>query len=127
MEWESAYERTWEVIQENKGVLETSAAQTQRRNKLVLDAQADSTIRRGMHRHLILLIDLSKAMLDSTDMKPSRLVAMLQTTELFIEEFFEENPIAQLSVLLCRNGGVEKLTDLRGLKTIFEKIIIPFY
>jgi transcription initiation factor TFIIH subunit 2 len=96
-------------------------------------------VRRGMQRHLFLVVDLSQAMDDALDMKPSRLAVTLKIVEVrarassrpacttrshltcacvplqsFIKEYFEQNPIAQLGVVIMRNGGAEKLSELGG-------------
>lgn len=67
-----------------------------------------------MHRHLFLIADFSKSMQDNTEMKPSRISVTLRVAEAFIMEYFDQNPIAHLGVIITRNSIAEKLTELGG-------------
>jgi len=71
-------------------------------------------VRRGMHRHLFLIVDFSKAMEDTSEMKPSRISVTLRVAEAFIMEYFDQNPIAHLGIIVTRNSIAEKLTELGG-------------
>jgi transcription initiation factor TFIIH subunit 2 len=68
---------------------------------------------RGIIRHLVLVLDLSEAMLEK-DMRPNRFLVMLRTTVDFIRDFFEQNPISQLSVLGMYDGKCIRVSDLSG-------------
>ena len=70
-------------------------------------------VQRGIIRHLILLIDMSNSMLE-TDLKPNRLRLTLNTVGFFIKQFFSQNPISQLALLITRDGLAQRLTDLSG-------------
>jgi transcription initiation factor TFIIH subunit 2 len=48
------------------------------------------------------------------DLKPSRFLNALKMLQLFIEEFFDQNPISQLGVILLKNKRAEKLSELAG-------------
>ncbi|KAH3743116.1 TFIIH subunit [Pelomyxa schiedti] len=72
-----------------------------------------SAVQRGMHRHVFLVIDFSKSM-NEIDMKPSRITVAVNACIAFIKEFFAQNPISQIGVIITRNGISEKLTDLSG-------------
>lgn len=111
--WETEYERTWETIQEDdsgtlKAVVEDGGERTRRRR-----TDAQQRIRMGMMRHLFLVVDLSSAM-EQKDLRPSRLGCTLKVVENFILEFFDQNPISQLGVIVTRNSRAEKITDLGG-------------
>lgn len=67
---------------------------------------------------MFLILDFSKAMNDSTDMKPTRLSVTLRAVEAFIREFFDQNPIAHLGVIAMRDSVAEKLTELGGESTL---------
>eukprot|EP01133_Synstelium_polycarpum_P000437 gene437-521_t len=41
-------------------------------------------------------------------------VVLLNATELFIKEFFDQNPISQLSLIVTKNSKADKITDLSG-------------
>ena len=49
-----------------------------------------------------------------TDMRPNRGAMMSQILQLFVREFFDQNPLSHLSIMLLRNGRAERLTDLSG-------------
>lgn len=112
--WETGYEKTWEAIREDDdGLIESSVediVQRARRRRLL---EKKDNVRLGMMRHLYLVIDMSEAMLDQ-DLKPSRQIFTLKIVEGFINEYFDQNPISQLGVLITRNKRAEKLTELGG-------------
>ncbi|KAL6077152.1 General transcription factor IIH subunit [Balamuthia mandrillaris] len=115
--WEKNYERSWEAVEEDEtGALKTVLIEQQNRQRRTrARAQRDArTVRRGMSRHLFLVVDCSKAMEDKSDMKPSRMAVALRTAELFIKEFFDQNPIAQMGIIVMRNAIAEKITELSG-------------
>lgn len=39
---------------------------------------------------------------------------MIQILQLFVREFFDQNPLSHLSIMMLRNGRAERLTDLSG-------------
>jgi len=39
---------------------------------------------------------------------------MFQLLELFIEEYFDQNPISQLGIIVTKNKRAEKVTELGG-------------
>ena len=57
-----------------------------------------------MIRHLVLIIDTSKVWLP--DLK--------KLLEAFISDYFDQNPISQMSILVTHDGIAEKLTDFSG-------------
>lgn len=63
------------------------------------------------------VIDLSQAA-SVQDMRPSRLAVMMAVTRSFIAEFFDQNPLSQLGIILMRNGVAERLTDLSGARDV---------
>lgn len=69
--------------------------------------------RLGMMRHLYLILDCSEAM-SIPDLKPTRFLNTLKMLQLFIEEFFDQNPISQVGIILLKNKRAEKITDLAG-------------
>lgn len=66
-----------------------------------------------MMRHVFLVLDASEAMLDQ-DLKPTRQLCTTKLLEGFIDEFFDQNPISQLGIIVTRNKRAEKLADLAG-------------
>ena len=44
-----------------------------------------------------------------------RIEPLLQYIEEFIYDYFDQNPISQMGVIITRNGVAEKLTELSGI------------
>ena len=60
-------------------------------------------LHRGIIGHLILVIDLSAAMLEK-DLRPTRYLLTIRYATEFVAEFFEQNPISQLGIIGMRDG-----------------------
>ncbi|KAF9450405.1 TFIIH basal transcription factor complex, subunit SSL1 [Macrolepiota fuliginosa MF-IS2] len=112
--WEASYTRSWETVQEDEaGSLQNSVQELMargRRKRLLAPAAA---IRRTIIRHVILLLDLSAAMMDR-DMRPTRFDLTLQYAREFILEWFDQNPLGQIGVVGMRAGLGERIGDLSG-------------
>ena len=67
-----------------------------------------------MTRHLFLIVDFSRAMNDP-DLKPSRLSRSISILESFIIEYFDQNPLSQIGIIITKDSIAEKLTDLSGI------------
>lgn len=85
-----------------------------RTSRLLAPAAA---IRRTIIRHLILVLDLSSAMMDR-DMRPTRFDLMLQYAREFITEWFDQNPLGQIGVVGMRAGLGERVGEMSGMKHI---------
>ncbi|CAM9574684.1 unnamed protein product [Discosporangium mesarthrocarpum] len=59
------------------------------------------SIKRGMIRYLYLALDMSKAMSEG-DMRPSRLAVTLRVVQDFITNYFDQNPLSQLGIIVTR-------------------------
>ncbi|KZT72130.1 TFIIH basal transcription factor complex, subunit SSL1 [Daedalea quercina L-15889] len=124
--WEASYTRSWDTVQEDEagslqGAVEDLIARGRRR-RLLAPAAA---IRRAIIRHLILLLDLSSAMMDR-DMRPTRFDLMLQYAREFVTEWFDQNPLGQIGVVGMRAGIGERMGEMSGnpqevLKAISER------
>lgn len=86
----------------------------------VVEAQKRSRIRqdakpfqRGIIRHMVLVLDASEAMLEK-DMRPNRYRVMTTYAVDYIREYFEQNPISQLTVLAMYDGKCIKISELSG-------------
>lgn len=117
--WERAYadERSWETLQEDEeGLLNLDKKQQQQRQyrrRLQSAAAAASNIQRGLIRYLYILIDFSRAAAEK-DFKPNRMVFVANCVEAFVREFFDQNPLSQLGIVIIKNGVAHRLTDLSG-------------
>lgn len=112
--WETEYEKTWEaLVEDESGSLQASVNDLVHRSKRRHLLEKIGNIRLGMMRHLFLIIDMSSSMNDQ-DLKPSRIITTLKLLEQFVEEYFDQNPISQLGILVTRNKRAEKVTELGG-------------
>ncbi|CAH2296951.1 general transcription factor IIH subunit 2 [Pelobates cultripes] len=66
-----------------------------------------------MMRHLYVIVDGSRTM-EEQDLKPNRLTSTLKLLEYFVDEYFDQNPISQVGLIVTRNKRAEKLTELAG-------------
>ncbi|GJN93526.1 hypothetical protein Rhopal_006583-T1 [Rhodotorula paludigena] len=112
--WEGQFERTWDQVQEDeRGSLEGAVSDlllTSKSRRILRDT---ASIQRGIIRHVYLVIDLSSAML-VRDYKATWLDLTLQYAQDFVTEFFDQNPIGQMAVMVTRDGLAERLTPLSG-------------
>ncbi|TKC37386.1 hypothetical protein EI555_009334, partial [Monodon monoceros] len=69
----------------------------------------------GMMRHLYVVVDGSRTMEDQ-DLKPNRLTCTLKLLEYFVEEYFDQNPISQIGIIVTKSKRAEKLTELSEMK-----------
>uniref|UniRef100_A0A667XZ45 General transcription factor IIH subunit n=1 Tax=Myripristis murdjan TaxID=586833 RepID=A0A667XZ45_9TELE len=109
--WEGGYERTWEVLKEDEsGSLKATVEEILFQSKRKRSHKGCSVLQM---RHLFVVIDCSKSMEDQ-DLKPNRLTSTLKLMEAFVEEYFDQNPISQVGLIITKNKRAEKLTDLAG-------------
>ncbi|RVE43372.1 hypothetical protein evm_011957 [Chilo suppressalis] len=112
--WETGYEKTWEAIKEDEdGLVEGLVAEFAMKAARKTVALKRGPIRLGMMRHLLVAVDCSESM-NSQDLKPTRFVCTLKLLEKFVEEFFDQNPLSQLSIIAMKNKRAEKITELSG-------------
>ena len=106
--------RTWEALEEGadgtiSGAIVGLLDATKRRRL----AKDTTPFQRGIIRHLILVLDVSEAMLDK-DLRPSRHLLTFHYAQEFVREYFEQNPISQLGILGMRDGKGERISDMSG-------------
>ncbi|XP_078531420.1 general transcription factor IIH subunit 2 [Lissotriton helveticus] len=112
--WEGGYERTWEVLKEDEsGSLKATIDDILFKAKRKRVFQHHGQVRLGMMRHLYVVIDESRTM-DDQDLKPNRLTCTLKLLEYFVEEYFDQNPISQIGLIVTKSKRAEKLTELAG-------------
>nr|XP_043609149.1 general transcription factor IIH subunit 2 [Erigeron canadensis] len=120
--WERAYtdERSWESLQEDESgnlrPIDNQAlhhAQYRRRLRSLSAASAASRIQKGLIRYLFLVIDLSRAA-GEMDFRPSRMMVVAKQVEAFVREFFDQNPLSQIGLVVIKDGVAQSLTDLGG-------------
>uniref|UniRef100_A0A7N0UG12 VWFA domain-containing protein n=1 Tax=Kalanchoe fedtschenkoi TaxID=63787 RepID=A0A7N0UG12_KALFE len=115
-----ADERSWESLQEDESGLlrpidnlSLQHAQYRRRIRNLSSPHTFARIQKGLIRYLYLVLDLSKAA-GETDYRPTRMAVMAKYVELFIREFFDQNPLSQISLVTVKDGVAHNLTDLGG-------------
>lgn len=95
--WEGGYERTWEILKEDEsGSLKATIDDILFKAKRKRIYEHHGQVRLGMMRHLYVVVDGSRTMEDQ-DLKPNRLTCTLKLLEYFVEEYFDQNPISQVS------------------------------
>ncbi|KAJ8128855.1 hypothetical protein O1611_g4776 [Lasiodiplodia mahajangana] len=111
--WEDL-QRSWDAVVEGEdgtlaGTIE-GLAEAQKRARLLKDT---TPLQRGIIRHLVLVLDMSFAMLEK-DLLPSRHQLSTAYASEFVREYFEQNPISQLAIIGMRDGIAVRISDMSG-------------
>ena len=111
--WEDL-QRSWDVVVEGEdgtlaGTIE-GLAEAQKRARLLKDT---TPLQRGIIRHLVLVLDMSFAMLEK-DLLPTRHQLSMAYASEFVREYFEQNPISQLAIIGMRDGIAVRISDMSG-------------
>ena len=107
--WEGEYERPWDAVsQAADGNWRVASASVSRQAQPV-----HVGVKRGVVRALFVVIDASKQAneLDLT-MRPNRMAVMLEAAKAFVANFFDQNPISTLAVIVTKDGRADRLTEL---------------
>lgn len=115
--WEDEYQRTWDIVkndEDGEQSLENLVQQMIESRKKKIMRNPATPFQRGIIRTLIVVIDGSLAMLEK-DLRPTRFSAMLSYLLEFINEFFDQNPISQLGIVMMRNGMAHLVSEVSGL------------
>lgn len=70
-----------------------------------------------------LVLDMSATCAASKDMRPNRAVSLAQLGQVFISEFFDQNPLSQMSVVVMRQGCAHVLTELSASPEVHKNAI----
>ncbi|NXG10720.1 TF2H2 factor, partial [Sakesphorus luctuosus] len=117
--WEGGYERTWEILKEDEsGSLKATIDDILFKAKRKRLYEHHGQVRLGMMRHLYVVVDGSRTMEDQ-DLKPNRLTCTLKLLEYFVEEYFDQNPISQIGLIVTKSKRAEKMTELSGREVVF--------
>lgn len=112
--WEHGMSRTWDAVQEDaEGNIVTSSVIDRERLQRSKRYRVTESIQRGLIRYVLVLLDCSLSALEK-DIRPSRFEASKNAIERFIGDFYDQNPISQLSLALTRDRTSEKVTELSG-------------
>jgi len=122
--WEETGEHSWDtaVREDAEGNIivadrdTTADAIRRRRKRLELTdyAQRRRRVVRDMIRYLYIVVDASRTMREKDPVLPpgSRLEATLLLLQDFVSEYYDQNPLSHLGIVLVRNGEAEILTQL---------------
>lgn len=112
--WEEV-KRSWEEVTEGAdGSLAVGASlEAEKRRRLLRDT---TPLQRGIIRHVVLVLDMSFAMMEK-DMLPNRYRVAWAYAADFVKEYFEQNPISQLGIIGMRDGVALRISDMSGNPT----------
>lgn len=115
--WEDRYKRPWDIVkdEDEAGQSLENVIQTMIENRKKKIMRNPSTpFQRGIIRTLIVIIDGSATMTEK-DLRPNRFSMTLQLLQDFIVEFFDQNPISQIGIVMMRNGVSNLVSEVNGL------------
>lgn len=115
--WEDEYQRTWDIVKDDDdgvGSLQTLVQTLIESRKKKIMKNPSTPFQRGIIRTMIVIIDGSEVMLER-DLRPTRFSMMLSLLQEFILEFFDQNPISQMGIVMMRNGIAVRISDVSGL------------
>ncbi len=113
--WEKGINASWEAVKEDEegNIIPLSSNAERDRIHLLKKARITQSIRRGLIRFLVVAVDLSQSA-GEKDYRPSRLEVCKQQLQQFFVQFYDQNPISQLSLMVTRDRLAEKVSDLSG-------------
>lgn len=113
--WEQGVKATLDSVQEDEAgrLITAGPSSLDRQYRLSKHNPITTAIRRGLIRYLLIAIDCSKASAE-TDYKPCRLQVSKSCVKKFITDYFDQNPISQVSLAVTRDRVAQKITDLSG-------------
>ncbi|CAG7725208.1 unnamed protein product [Allacma fusca] len=100
--WETGYEKTWEAIEEDAdGFLDSAVAEIieKGKRKRLEQRRATGRVCLGIMRHVYLIVDLSKCMLDQ-DLKPNRILATVKVGIYSVKQLIQLNDIESRPIAL---------------------------
>lgn len=115
--WEDEYQRPWEIVKDDtegeQSLVYLVQQMIEARKKKILK-NPTTPFQRGIIRTLVVIIDGSLTMLEK-DLRPTRFGAMLNLLGEFVDEFFDQNPISQIGIVMMRNGVALVVSEVSGL------------
>lgn len=95
---------------EDGNIALTQTVEADKRRRL----QRDTTpLQRGIIRHLVLVLDDSLAMMEK-DLLPNRFRLTMSYAVEFVREYFEQNPISQMGIVMMRQGVANRVSAMTG-------------
>lgn len=115
--WEDVYQRLWDVVEDggNDGrSLDLVIQQMVEARKKKIMRNSSTPFQRGIIRTVIVVVDGLLTMLEK-DLRPLRFLMTLALLSEFVVEFFDQNPISQLGIVMMRNGIAHLVSEVSGL------------
>lgn len=88
----------------------TQTVEADKRRRLLRDT---TPLQRGIIRHLVLVLDMSFAMMEK-DLLPNRFRLTMSYAVEFVREYFEQNPISQMGIIIMRLGVAKRVSEMTG-------------
>lgn len=115
--WEDEIKRSWDLVtidDDNDNDMSLLISKIiESRKKRNLKKNFIKPFQRGIIRTLLLILDNTESMLEK-DLRPNRYLMSLQYSIDFIHEFFDQNPISQLGIIIMRNGLAYLVSPISG-------------
>lgn len=112
--WEASYSKVWSVIldDESDSIQNSIKKFNSLQNKrLTRNISLIPGLKKGLIRNFVIIIDASKVG-NETDLYPTRLKWISTRLIKFSRDYFDQNPLCQLGIVITRDGIAEKLVDL---------------
>lgn len=111
--WEQGVQASWDSVQEDAQGRIIAQVSERERSLHAKRSRLTQSIRRGLIRFLVIAIDASLSSMEK-DYRPSRIEVCRKALRQFVPQFFDQNPISQISLAVTRDRVAEKLSDLSG-------------
>ncbi|OCF43686.1 transcription initiation factor TFIIH subunit 2 [Kwoniella heveanensis CBS 569] len=112
--WEAEYKKSWDIVQEDeKGSLESAVESLLARGRRKRAMMSETPLRRSIIRHMFIILDLSESMMDK-DYRPTRFEVILGYLRSYVVEWFDQNPLGQIGIIILRDRLSEVLVPMGG-------------
>lgn len=119
--WEASYSKIWSVIlDEESDSIQNSIKKFNsiQHRRLTSNLALIPGLKKGLIRNFVIIIDASKVG-NETDIYPTRIKWLLNRLIKFSKDYFDQNPLCQLGVIITKDGVAEKLSDLTSIQIFF--------
>lgn len=126
--WEASYSKAWSVILEDdtdtiqNSINKFNALQ---RKRLTRNLALIPGLKKGLIRNFIVVIEASRAA-NENDLYPTRLKWIFSKLIPFVRDYFDQNPLCQLGLVVTRDGMAEKLCDLTSTYLVISFLLFHF-
>ena len=112
--WEDDIQRSWDLVKvDEEGNIAALVASIVEARKKRAAEKTVTPYQRGIIRTLVLVLDCSEAMMEK-DLRPTRYAMTVQYAIDFIHEYFDQNPISQLGIVVMKNGLAQLISQVSG-------------